>query len=324
LNTVRLLAGLAVVFLLVAPPLLPVYHQNVLTFTVLMAYLGVAWNILGGLTGAGSFGHSAFFGIGAYTSSMLYITMRLTPWAGMLVGAVMSAIAAAVFGYLTFRFGIKGHFFFLATIAFAEILRNIVMNTEALGGARGLPIPLTEEDSLIDFQFHTWRAAYYYIALMLLVFGLAVFRLIHTSSLGLRLMAIKDDEEKAACLGVNTLAHKVLAFVISAAMTSIGGTFYAQYVLYVEPTVVLGVPFSVQIVLLTVIGGLGTFIGPVLGAFIMQPIIEYMRIFFGRFGGLDLMLAGIALILVSLLKPSGIIYMLAPSSTAKAKTLART
>lgn len=303
-----LLAGLAL--LIAVPPFLERYHQNVLTYVVLFSYLGVAWNVLGGLTGLGSFGNAAFFGIGAYASGTLYATYRLSPWLGMWVGALLSAGMAALIGYLTFRFGIRGHFFFLATIAFAEILRNVVMNLEPLGGARGLPIPLTAEDSLFDLQFHANRLAYYYIALGLLVAGTLLYWRLKNSSLGLRLMCIRDDEEKAAVLGINTLRYKLLAFVVSAVMTSVAGTVYAHYVLYVEPTVVLGVPLSVQIALIAVVGGLGTTLGPVIGGFIVQSIIEYTRIFFGRFPGLDFLIAGALLIGIALLRPTGLLQLI--------------
>lgn len=305
---VVMLALLAV--LAVVPPFLERYHQNVLIYVVLFSYLGVAWNILGGLTGLPSFGNAAFFGIGAYASGMLYTTYRVSPWIGMWAGVALSTGLAALIGYLTFRFGIRGHFFILATIAFAEILRNVVLNLEVLGGARGLPIPLTPEDSLVDLQFHTNRIAYYYIALGLLIAGTLVFWKLKNSSLGLALMCIKEDEEKAATLGINTLRHKIFAFVLSAVMTSIAGTVYAHYVLYVEPMVVLGVPLSVQIALVAVVGGLGTTLGPVLGGFIVQTIMEYTRIFFGRFPGLDFFIAGILLIAIALLRPTGLLGLI--------------
>ncbi len=296
--------------LVVVPPFLERYHQNVLVYVVLFSYLGVAWNILGGLTGLPSFGNAAFFGIGAYASGMLYATYRVSPWIGMWAGVALSAGLAALIGYLTFRFGIRGHFFILTTIAFAEILRNVVMNLELLGGARGLPIPLTSGDSLADLQFHTNRIAYYYIVLGLLIGGTLVYWKLKNSNIGLALMCIKEDEEKAATLGINTFRHKLIAFVLSAVMTSIAGTVYAHYVLYIEPTVVLGIPLSVQIALVAVVGGLGTTLGPVMGGFIVQSIMEYTRIFFSRLPGLDFFVAGILLIGIALLRPTGLFELI--------------
>ena len=205
-------------------------HIGILIF--LFAYLGCAWNILGGFAGQLSLGHAAFFGIGAYTSSLLYIHFNLSPWLGMILGAGLAGIVGYGLGYVSFKYGLKGPFFALVTIAFSEILRLLTLYWDFTGGPLGLLIPLTE-DSFWDIQF-TGKVPYYYIALGLMLFGIFVTALISSSRFGYYLRAIRESEEAAEALGIHSMHNKMHAVALSAALTALGGSFYAQYTQYLS------------------------------------------------------------------------------------------
>jgi len=244
-------------------------------------------------------------GLGAYASTMLYIAYRITPWLGALVGIVIAAGFGTVVGAICFRLGLKGHYFVIATIALAEIVRVTFINWADLGGAWGLLMPVVG-DSLYDFQFHSTRAPYYYIILVMLLGVLYLKWRIANSKLGYYFTAIKDDEEMAETLGIDTFRYKLIAMTISAALTAFGGTFYAQYVMYISPDTVMAVHVSTDILMGPVVGGMGTLLGPLLGAAIIQPIMELTRAYVGG-RGLDYVVAGLLTVGVALMRPSGVI-----------------
>lgn len=294
---------------LIIPLFLPPFLLHVAIMILLFSYLGTAWNILGGYTGQFAWGHSAFFGIGAYTSTALYIYYKISPWIGMFIGSLFAAGYGALCGAFTFRFGLKGHYFVISTIALSEIVRIIFINWAEMGRAWGILLPVVP-DSWIDFQFHTTRLPYYYIALTMLLTIILIEIKIVTSKLGYYLTAIRDDEDLSESLGINTFKYKMIAMIISAALTSFGGTFYAQYVLYISPETVMPVGLSTEIVMGPVVGGLGTIMGPIIGAMIIQPIHEFTRAYIvtyiGR-SGLDYVVAGALMLTVALLQPKGVI-----------------
>ena len=298
-----------VVFAMIVPILLPPFSLHVVIMILLYAYLGTAWNILCGYTGKFSWGHSAFFGIGAYASTALYMFYRITPWVGMLFGALLAAAYGALCGAFVFRFGLGGHYLVIATIALSEIIRVIFINWADMGGAWGLLIPVVP-DSWYYFQFHQTRLPYYYIALLMLLAILFIEIKLVKSRIGYYFIAIREDEVLAESLGINTFKYKLLAMIISAALTAFGGTFYAQYVLYIAPDTVIPVGMSTDILIGPVIGGMGTIGGPIIGAVIIQLIYEYTRAYIttriGR-AGLDYIVAGLLMILITLLRPRGVI-----------------
>ncbi len=251
-------------------------HIGILIF--LFAYLGCAWNILGGFAGQLSLGHAAFFGIGAYTSSLLYIHFNLSPWLGMVLGAGLAGIVGYGLGYVSFKYGLKGPFFALVTIAFSEILRLLTLYWDFTGGPLGLLIPLTE-DSFWGIQF-TGKVPYYYIALGLMLFGIFVTALISSSRFGYYLRAIRESEEAAEALGIHSMHNKMHAVALSAALTALGGSFYAQYTQYIVPDDVIKIALSIEIILFSIVGGNGLVMGPVVGAFILTPIGELTRVVF--------------------------------------------
>jgi branched-chain amino acid transport system permease protein len=298
-------AALAAVGVLAALPLwLGSYGITVCIFIFLYAYLGQAWNLVGGYAGQLSVGHAAYVGLGAYTSALLALHAGLTPWLGMLAGGAVAAAAGGVIGFLGFRFGLRGFYFVLLTVAFAEICRVVALNTEATGGAVGLYITFTGDPRM--FQFRDNRA-YYYVALALMVAATALAAAVERGRLGVQLRAIRQDEEACQALGVDTFRLKLLAMVLSSFLTGVGGTFYAYYLFSLQPNAVFGIPLSVEIVIRPIVGGAGTALGPVLGAFILSPLAELSRTYLaqGGWSGAHLVVYGALLVAVVLFLPHG-------------------
>jgi branched-chain amino acid transport system permease protein len=306
----RLALGAA---LLVAALLFPAvvtlpYPRDVLIRIFLFATLAQAWNILAGYCGQISLGHAIFFGTGAYTSGMFVARDIASPWLAMFVGALIAVALSQVIGAPVFR--LRGHYFAIATIAVGEIVHLLAVNWELIGAARGLYIPVKRPDSLVNFQFHQSKAVYYYIVLGLLLVGLAVTRAIERSRLGYYFRAVREDQDAAASLGVPVARTKRVAFAISAALTAACGTFYAQYVLFIDPESVLPLSLSILICLVAVLGGVGTLWGPLVGAAVLIPLGELTRVWFGGTGrALDLVIYGALIMLVSVVQPAGLVGM---------------
>jgi branched-chain amino acid transport system permease protein len=299
-----LLAGAAIVALLALPAVLSSYAITVFIFIFFYGYLGQAWNVLGGYAGQLSAGHAAFVGVGGYATTLLSMHWGLSPWIGMLVGGVLAAALGAVIGGLGFRFGLRGFYFVLLTVAFAEICRIVTLNTEAMGGALGLYITFTGNPWQLQFQDNR---AYYYLALALMLLATGVVALVERSRLGAYLQAIREDEDAAESLGVDTFRYKLTAIVLSAFLTGLGGAFYANYLFSLQPNAVFGIPLSVDIIIRPVIGGAGTLLGPLLGSLILSPLAELARIYFSRPGwtGFHLVVYGVLLIGTVLFLPQG-------------------
>jgi len=295
-------AALAV--LLALPAVLSSYAVTIFILIFFYGFLGQAWNIVGGYAGQLSVGHAAFVGVGGYTAAMLSIEAGLTPWVGMFVGAALAALLGAIIGYLGFRFGLRGFYFVLLTVAFAEICRIAVSNIDAIGGALGLYITFTGDPR--QFQFRDGRV-YYYIALALMLAATATAWAIERQRFGIYLAAIREDEAAAEALGVNALKYKMLAMVVSSFLTGLGGTFYAFYLFSLQPNTLFGIPLSVEIIIRPIVGGAGTLLGPILGSFILTPLAELSRLYLGQGGlhGAHLIAYGVLLIGVVLFLPEG-------------------
>jgi branched-chain amino acid transport system permease protein len=312
----RILIGLAV-GLAILPLFLTRFYLSLAILVVYWAYLGSAWNVMGGYAGQFSFGHAAFYGIGAYTSSVLLVDYNVSPWIGMLVGAGLAAIAGIIVGFLFFQFGLKGHFFALGTFAFAEMLRLISSEMELVNTSVGIHIPLVGGDNWAKIQFEDNPTNYYYVILLLFIVGMFITIWLVRSKLGYYFLAIREDEDAAAALGVDRMRYKVTAVAISAAMTAIGGSFFIQYFLFVDPSLAFGVAISIEILLRPIVGGVGTIWGPLAGAILLTPLEEITRGFvrnppeFLSFikgsSGVDVMIFGLLLILVILYMPQGIV-----------------
>ena len=281
------------------------------------ALLGAAWNILGGYAGQFSFGHAAFYGIGAYTSVVLLLNFELSPWVGMLAGAALAALFALLMGYLSFRYGLKGAYFALATFAFAEMLRLIASELEIINTSIGIHVPLIGGDSWLRLQFEDTPSNFFYAILILFTFVMLVSIWVARHKVGYYFQAIREDEDAAAALGVNLLGYKVAAIVISGALTALGGAFFVQHFGYVNPNLVFGVAISIEILLRPIVGGIGTIWGPLVGAIVLTPLAEFTRNFVrnppallevieGR-AGVDVMIFGVILIVIIIFMPDGIV-----------------
>ena len=281
-----------------------IHFHHVLIMFMLFATLSQAWNLIGGFAGQVSFGHATFFGIGAYAALVLLKKYDLSPWVGMLIGGGVSVIVAVVIGYPVFK--LKGHYFAISTFAVAEIVERLFNNWDYVEGAIGLPAPVLPE-GLINFMWYKTKIPYFYIAFVLFVLVLLLAYKIDRSRMGFYFRAIKQSHEAAEGLGIDTTRYKLIAMVISAFLTAICGGFYAQYILYIDPPSVLSLDISIKMVLIAVLGGAGTIIGPILGAAILIPLSEYSRIFLGGTGkGVDLIVFGALILVISVFQPQGV------------------
>jgi branched-chain amino acid transport system permease protein len=301
---VKLAVLLAVGVLVALPWMVSSYAVTVLIFIFFYAYLGQAWNIVGGYAGQLSAGHAAFVGVGGYAAALLSMHAGLTPWIGMWIGGMLAAALGAFIGYLGFRFGLRGFYFVLLTVAFAEICRVVALNVDAVGGALGLYITFTGNPR--QFQFQDNRV-YYYVALALMLGATALVWALERHRLGAYLTAIRQDEGACEALGIDTFRCKMVAMVLSSFLTGVGGTFYAFYLFSLQPNAVFGIPLSVEIIIRPIVGGAGTVLGPLLGSFILSPLAEISRRYFGQGGwsGVHLIVYGLLLISVVLFLPRG-------------------
>jgi branched-chain amino acid transport system permease protein len=307
----QILIGLGVLALLILYPLIftQPFPQHVAILVFMFGMMGVAWNIMGGYAGMFSFGQVAFFGVGAYTSSFLLLAFGVNPWIGLFAGCAVSAVLAAAIGAPCSN--LRGHYFAIASIAFAEIVRVHFNNWKLVGAAEGLTLPMLDE-SFANFMFHSSKLPNYYIMLAFLLFALIVCYLISTSKMGYYFRAIKESHDVAKVLGVNVVRYRLIAIMVSAMLTAMAGTFYAQYVLYIDPESVFIGPISVQIVLISMLGGAGMVMGPVIGAAILMPVSEITRVMLGHKGtGIDMMIYGALITLISVYQPKGVWGLLA-------------
>lgn len=302
----QITVGLTVLALLLIFPLVvaQIFPLQIMILVFMYAMLGVAWNIMGGYAGMFSFGQAAFFGIGAYTSSFLLMTFNVNPWIGLIAGGMVAALVAAAIGYPCSN--LRGHYFAIASIAFAEIVRVQFNNWTLVNAAEGISLPMLDE-SFTNFMFHTSKVPYYYIMLAFLLLALVACYFVATSKMGYYFRAIKESHDVAEVLGVNVVRYRLIAIMISAFLSAMAGTFYAQYVLYIDPESVMLLAISIQIVLLSMLGGAGSVMGPVIGAAVLIPIAEVTRVWLGHRGtGVDMLIYGFLITIISVYQPQGV------------------
>jgi branched-chain amino acid transport system permease protein len=300
-----LLAGAPVVLLAIPAWVSDPFILRLLIVIAMYATLGVAWNILGGYAGQISIGHSIFFGLGAYTSTWLFLRAGVNPWLGLVAGMLVAAAVAILIGFPCFV--LKGHYFVIATAVLAESVGVVFTAWETVGSAMGLQLPILPS-SLANLQFHQSRAPYYYLALGMLAVALGVAALIERSKLGYQLKAIREDEAAAMSLAIDIRRGKLVAIALSGALTAMVGTFYAQFVLFIDPPSVLPLSLSVLIALIPILGGIGTLWGPVLGAAVLIPISEFTRVQFSGSGrNVDLIIYGCLIMTISAWRPMGLL-----------------
>jgi len=305
------IALIALLIFLIAFPYL--FTQPFLLRTMILillwSLLGLAWNLIGGYAGQISLGHAIFFGLGAYTSTLMLLKWGISPWIGMVAGALVAAAVAVVIGWPSFR--LAGHYFAIATIAAGEIFAVLFRNWKWVGGAVGLYLPIIRGDRLANLQFHETKVGYYYIVLVMLVVAAVITYLIERARIGYYLKAIREDPDAARSLGIDITRYKLVAIVLSAVLTAVAGTFYAQFVLYISPNTVYALLLSVQMCLVAVLGGTGTLAGPIIGAAILIPMAEYTRVYLaGKAGGLHLVVYGFLIILIAVFQPAGLMGLI--------------
>ncbi|MGY6633031.1 MAG: branched-chain amino acid ABC transporter permease [Alkalilacustris sp.] len=302
MRALTVLGAIVLVGALLAVPLVVtnLFWLNLAITVLLWAALASAWNISGGLAGGLSLGHAAYFGIGAYVSTLLFLRFGISPWLGMWVGAVLAAGIGAGLATLTLR--LRGPFFVLATLAFGIVIHIIAVNwREVTRGAAGLVLPFGGGPQNMMFA---GLGPYWYIGLGLVALCVGTTVAIRRSRLGYYLVALREDEDAARSLGVRVVQCKVIAAAISAALTALAGTFYAAFVQYIDPASTTQFTISVQIALVAIVGGMGTVIGPLLGALVVVPLGEVSRAYLG--GGPALMVYGVLLIIIVLAVPRGV------------------
>lgn len=310
-------AVIAVLFLGVAislpfVPGLRFYYLQVGILIFWFGMLGTSWSIVGGYGGMHSIGHAAFVGLGAYTSALLFVHYQISPWLGMVAGMALAAILAVIIGYPCFRFGIRGDFFALVTVALGEVMYEVANGASRItGGAQGVAVPYSTT-SLANFQFDT-RSTFYFVAFAMWLIVVFIAYRIRRSGFGFQLLALRDDEAAAERGGINVARRKIVALMISAAIAAAAGTFYAQFILFVDPASVFGLTLSVQIVLMAVLGGLNSYLGATVGALILVPTSQVLATRFEGHPGVDLAIYGAILVALVMYMPYGILGLLRKS-----------
>lgn len=310
-----IVVGISIIVLL-TPQFLSNYRLNLVIGILISAYFAQCWNLMSGFTGQFSFGHAVFYGLGAYTTSILYVDYDINPWIGLFFGMLVAGMVAAIIGYLSFHYNLKGDYFALATMAFCEIFRVIFKNTKALHAAAGVSITYSKDISLMQFGS---KAGFLYVAfimLALITFGLYQIR---RTKMGLYFVAIRENEDAAKALGINAFKYKMIALIVSAMLSSIAGTFYAQYYLYIDPTIVFGNTVSVSAITPCIIGGVGTVFGPIIGAAIIEPISEITNSLLSSYIGMNMVVYGMILVVVIMVMPNGVVGLVQKMSKGKKK-----
>ena len=296
----------SVVILLVLPAIASNYYVSLFCSVFLFGGFSLAWNIIGGYGAQISWCHSAFVAMGAYSNFILATNFNISPWLTLPLGAAISWLLATAIGYGTFR--LRGPYFSIATIAFAEACRLSLNYFKGITkGSAGI-YTTYRGNSFVAMTFKN-DIPFYYIALVLMILILCITALFTQSKTGKYLGAIKGDEDAAESLGIETFKVKLTAFRLSAVLCAITGSIYASYMTYISPTAICGLDLSIKIGIVAIVGGVGTLFGPLLGAFVVVPLIELTSKFLGGAGGSQ-MLYGLLLILIVMFRPNGLISLI--------------
>jgi branched-chain amino acid transport system permease protein len=309
----KAIAAMVIILLILPVFIQDPYIMNIIILSLLLAVLACSWNLICGYTGIFTFGHQAFFGIGAYVSALLSMKLGLSPWLGLLVGGVAAALIGLFIGMPCLRLRIAPYIA-ITTLAFSEIARIVCMNLVGLTrgelGLWGIPefpdIPLGG-NLAISFSGGD-RTAYYYVILVIFLASLVLIGWMMRSYIGLAFRAIRDEQDAALSLGIDTTRFKLLAFITSSFLAGVAGSFYAHYILILTPTSVFSVGLMTEVIAVTLVGGLGTFWGPVIGAFSLTVLLEYLR----EFGEYRFMIYGAMLVATIMFMPKGVSSKLFP------------
>jgi branched-chain amino acid transport system permease protein len=276
---------------------------NFVMMALYAALLAQSWNILGGYGGQFSFGHALFFGCGAYVQAVAQVTFGVNPWAALVLAVAVAAAVGAAVGALTFRYGLKGSYFALVTLAFAEVFRILAVSAGFTGGGVGLMVPLRE--GFTNLQFGS-RTGFALLALAFVVAALAATCWLRHSRFGARLQAVRDNEDAARAVGVDPWRVKLGAITLSAAFMGAAGAFYVQVFQYIDPGIAFGPHVSVEALVAAIVGGMGTLWGPVLGALALHTLADLTRNLFGELPGLNMVIYGSVLVLIVMFMPRGL------------------
>lgn len=291
---------------LTAPFLLSSYVVSILIITLYMAYVGQAWNLLLGFGGQLSLGHALYTGLGAYISSSFFIKFGISPWVSLIFVALFCAVLGGFIGALGFRFGLSGVHFTLLTISFAECTRLLFEHSTWFGATSGLFIPVTT-DCFSIWHLRGNTTLFYYLFLSLVVVAFLMCRTFIKSKLGYFARAIRENELAAQSVGINVFRVKVILMSLSAAMTGIGGAFFAFYQNSLFPDQIFAMTKSIEVTMGSIVGGLGTLMGPILGSFILVPVGELLGYMFDDLlTGIKLLFQGVFLLLAVLFLPKGL------------------
>ena len=304
------LLGAFAAALLLAPLVTNRYQLSVLVVVLYFAFVGQAWNIMMGFAGQLSLGHALYVGLGAYTSAALYLHFGISPWVGGAVGVAVAVVMGTVIGALGFRFGVKGVYFALLTIAFAEFTRIVFENVPWVGGTGGFFLPVEGGGALDLWHLRGSPVMFYYLMLALGAATLLLCRRLLATRIGYYWLAIREDQDAAQALGIPVFRMKVLAVMLSAGLTAIGGVFFAFYYNNLFPGQVFSMGRSIEIIMAPIVGGLGTLAGPILGAFLLTPLGEGITLATEALGiqaaGVKQLVYGIMLLLIVKFLPEGV------------------
>ena len=277
------------------------------TTTLFFALLGQSWNILGGYCGQVSFGHAVFFGTGAYATAVLQVRYGLDPWTSAALAIGAGALVGAFIGTLTFRYGLRGSYFALVTLAFAEVFRVLATSWEFTGSGFGMLIPMKQGAANLQFAD---RTTFYYVILLLVAVAYLLTWRLERSRFGAYLVAIRENEDAAQALGINAFRMKLAAITVSGAMAAVAGVFYMQYYLFVDSHVGYGPAMSVNALLGPLIGGAGTVFGPLIGAVALGGMAELTSLLLGKEPGVNLLAFGVLLLVVLRFLPNGLMGLI--------------
>jgi branched-chain amino acid transport system permease protein len=295
----------AIVVLLVLPQMVSSsFAIDIFIRILLFSFIGVAWNLMGGYAKQLSLGHAAYFGLGAYTSTIMQVNYDISPWIGMVAGGVVAMLASLPIGWLCFR--LRGPYFTIATIATAQALMLIFLKFRDFAwGAEGTTIPNLGSAPLM-LQFED-KSSYYYVVLGLLALGLLITYKIEQSWMGYYLVAIGEDEDAAEAVGVNAPRIKRDIYMISAFLTALAGTFYVQYIYFIDPATAFSFNISIEAALVSIVGGIGTLWGPVIGTVLLETTSALLQSWLGSTtGGIQLTVYSLILMAVILWRPTGL------------------
>ncbi len=299
----KIFALILVLFLLLPLFVTSKFWLGFWTTTLFFALLGQSWNILGGYGGQVSFGHAVFFGTGAYVSAVLQVRFGLDAWSSAALAVAAGALVGAFIGALSFRYGLRGSYFALVTLAFAEVARVLVNAWDFTGSGFGMLVPMKPGAAHLQFADRTW---FYYAILLLCFLAYAIAWRVEHSRFGAYLMAIRENEDAARALGINTFRVKLAAITLSGAMAAVAGVFYIQYYLFVDSHVGYGAAMSVNALLAPLIGGAGTLLGPLLGAVALGSLAEVTSALLGKQPGVNLLAFGVLLLVILRFLPNGL------------------